>query len=179
MDFNEELNERLEAIRVCLNLKQKEFAGVLGIQAGSYSDIKRGKVGVSTKIKKFIDEELGVNMKWFMTGVGEMFTDKDVSKMIYNYKNRIGKKSLKINIPDQALGSRDPEEKERFEIELRDLQIEINSLKRVLLEKDKLIAKLNEKFEKSLIEKDKQIEEWKKMFLESKELLKMYKDANK
>ena len=72
-------NQRLKIIIDKLNYKtQKDFAEKLNIQAGSLSDIVRGKGGmkVSNAIKDKLTLMFNVNQEWLTTGVGEPFLKK-------------------------------------------------------------------------------------------------------
>jgi len=72
-------NQRLKIIIDKLNYKtQKDFAEKLNIQAGSLSDILRGKGGmkVSNAIKDKLTLMFNVNQEWLTTGVGEPFLKK-------------------------------------------------------------------------------------------------------
>ncbi len=62
-----------------LNFKtQKAFADALNIQAGSLSDIMRGKDGlkVSNAIKDRLEMKFDVNLTWLEDGIGEPFFKK-------------------------------------------------------------------------------------------------------
>ncbi len=72
-------NQRLKIIIDKLNFKtQKDFAEKLNIQAGSLSDIVRGKGGmkISSAIKDKLTLIFNVNQEWLTTGVGEPFQKK-------------------------------------------------------------------------------------------------------
>lgn len=72
-------NQRLKIIIDKLNFKtQKDFAEKLNIQAGSLSDIVRGKGGmkISSAIKDKLTLIFNVNQEWITTGVGEPFLKK-------------------------------------------------------------------------------------------------------
>lgn len=83
--MNKEMNERLKAIRLHLNLNQKAFSELLNIKQGSLSDIERGRIGVSVKIMELVCDKFGVNPSWFYTGDGDMFN------IVKNYKKSQGK----------------------------------------------------------------------------------------
>lgn len=84
MDDKTTIAKRLEEFRVAMKLNQKKLAGLLEIQQGSYSDIKRGKVGVSKKIMKKL-EFLGLDLDWLLTGRGEMLKNPNCSPPIDNF----------------------------------------------------------------------------------------------
>lgn len=64
--------ERLELIRDHLRMTQKEFAVFLEILPGSYSDIKRNRVGISKNIIRKLEVKLKINVNWLLDGSGEM-----------------------------------------------------------------------------------------------------------
>ncbi|MEI8049346.1 MAG: helix-turn-helix transcriptional regulator [Bacteroidota bacterium] len=66
---------RLEILRRSTGLNQAQFAYRIGLQPGSYSDIKKGKLksGISKKILNKLETEFGANIEWLKTGNGEMF----------------------------------------------------------------------------------------------------------
>lgn len=66
-------NERLQILRKELRLNQSQLADALFIKQGSYSDIERGKVGVSRKIILLLERDFNVNSKWITEGEGDMF----------------------------------------------------------------------------------------------------------
>lgn len=71
-------NKRLKEVQKALGFKsQKEFAEKLNIQQGSLSDIYREKpgVGVSNSIKRILELEYSINIKWIETGEGKMKND--------------------------------------------------------------------------------------------------------
>lgn len=72
-------NQRLKLLMDLLNFKtQKAFADALNIQAGSLSDIMRGKdgLGVSNAIKDKLELKFDVNLTWLENGTGEPFFKK-------------------------------------------------------------------------------------------------------
>jgi transcriptional regulator with XRE-family HTH domain len=71
--------ERLEKIRYYIKLNQSDFAAYLEIQPGSYSDIKRGKNGISRNILTRLENKLNININWLLYGDGLML--RDVSKL--------------------------------------------------------------------------------------------------
>jgi len=68
-------NWRLKEIRKNLGFTQKEFADSLGLKQGSYSDIERGKVGISGVLLKFLITKYRVNPLWLYEGTGGKFLD--------------------------------------------------------------------------------------------------------
>lgn len=72
-----EANKRLKKTRIELNFTQTQFAEMLNMKQGSYSDVERGRVGVSRKIALQLEKEFNVNSKWIAEGTGEMFLQGD------------------------------------------------------------------------------------------------------
>ena len=68
--------ERLEKIRNYIKLNQSDFAAYLDIQPGSYSDIKRGKNGISRNILTRLENKLNININWLLHGEGLMLRDE-------------------------------------------------------------------------------------------------------
>lgn len=69
-------NDRLKEFRKDLGLNQEEMANSLGLKQGSYSDIERGKVGVSGIITKLI-KLYKTNPIWLVEGTGEKIIEND------------------------------------------------------------------------------------------------------
>lgn len=69
-------SDRLEQIRDVANMNQSEFAKFLDIEPGSYSDIKRGKNGISRNIQRRLEEKLNINLRWLIYNEGEMLLNK-------------------------------------------------------------------------------------------------------
>jgi len=72
-------NERLKEIRKSLELTQREFSDALDIKQGSYSDVERGKAGISAVLLKNLIRRFRINPLWLCEGEGEMFIDKSES----------------------------------------------------------------------------------------------------
>ena len=66
-------SKRLRELRKQLGFTQVEFAEKLNIKQGSYSDIERGKVGISAHLLKYLIIEYQVNPIWLYEGRGEKF----------------------------------------------------------------------------------------------------------
>jgi len=75
-------NERLKEIRKSLELTQREFSDALDIKQGSYSDVERGKAGISAVLLKNLIRRFRINPLWLCEGEGAMFIDKpdEISK---------------------------------------------------------------------------------------------------
>jgi len=67
------INDRLKHLRKTLNYRQGEFAQMLDIKQGSYSDIERGRNGVSPNVQRILEEKFNVNLEWLRTGMGPMY----------------------------------------------------------------------------------------------------------
>lgn len=80
--------ERIKILRKNLNLSQKEFGKVLGLKAGSVSDIETGKNKLTERNIKLICSEFNVDYIWLTTGEGEIFSntkeDEDYLTLIDN-----------------------------------------------------------------------------------------------
>jgi len=71
-------NERLKAIRNQLGLTQRVFSEALEIKQGSYSDVERGKAGISAVLLKNLIRKYRVNPLWLCEGEGLMFIEKEM-----------------------------------------------------------------------------------------------------
>lgn len=72
-------NWRLKEIRKSLGFTQKQFADSLRLKQGSYSDIERGKVGISGVLLKFLITKYRVNPLWLYEGTGDKFLNASVA----------------------------------------------------------------------------------------------------
>ncbi|NOU17070.1 MAG: helix-turn-helix domain-containing protein [Bacteroidales bacterium] len=83
-------NERLKEIRKSLELTQREFSDALDIKQGSYSDVERGKAGISAVLLKNLIRRFRINPLWLCEGEGAMFIDKpdEISKFSPNRISR-------------------------------------------------------------------------------------------
>jgi transcriptional regulator with XRE-family HTH domain len=72
-------NERLKVLRTQLGLTQRLFSQALEIKQGSYSDVERGKAGVSAVLMKNLIRKFRVNPLWLCEGEGTMFISGDPS----------------------------------------------------------------------------------------------------
>jgi len=73
-------NDRLKEIRKSLDLTQREFSDTLDIKQGSYSDVERGKAGISAVLLKNLIRRFRINPLWLCEGEGDMFIDKTEGK---------------------------------------------------------------------------------------------------
>jgi transcriptional regulator with XRE-family HTH domain len=94
-------NQRLKEIRKALNLNQRTFSEALGIKQGSYSDVERGKTGVSAVIIKGLITKFRVDPLWLCEGKGDMFI----------YEKGVGTRSSNDNL-SRAISLQSDEEAE-------------------------------------------------------------------
>jgi transcriptional regulator with XRE-family HTH domain len=85
-------NERLKEIRKSLDFTQREFSDALDIKQGSYSDVERGKAGISAVLLKNLIRRFRINPLWLCEGEGEMFIDAPDGLMISSSKPTISHK---------------------------------------------------------------------------------------
>ena len=69
-----EIGDRLRQLRRHLGVNQCDFAESIGLKQGSYSDIERGRSGLSNHVKMSLSEKYNVNIDWLVNGDGDMFT---------------------------------------------------------------------------------------------------------
>ncbi len=90
-------NERLKEIRKTLELTQREFSEALDIKQGSYSDVERGKAGISAILLKNLIRRFRVNPLWLCEGEGGIFIENSEIKttsqkdQTINYKQKLEK----------------------------------------------------------------------------------------
>ena len=69
-----ELKDRIKLIADENKLKQKELSVIMGISESYVSYILAGrKTNLSTAVAKLIEERLGYNAQWVLTGEGDKF----------------------------------------------------------------------------------------------------------
>lgn len=64
--------ERFKEIRLCLNLKQGDFANEIKLTQGHVSDIENKRKGVSDRVIEIICLKYGICEEWLRYGTGEM-----------------------------------------------------------------------------------------------------------
>lgn len=74
--------ERLKEVRKVLGLTQRELSEELEIKQGSYSDVERGKAGISSLLLKNLIKKFRVNPLWLCEGEGKMFISLNDTSMI-------------------------------------------------------------------------------------------------
>lgn len=75
-----QLSERIKTILSEKQLKQVEFAKVLGVSANYINLIVNGKKdNISDTLAKLIEETYGYSSNWIMTGLGDKLVADDLS----------------------------------------------------------------------------------------------------
>ena len=123
------LIERLKKIRRLLNLTQKEFAQKLGVKWFRVRDIELGKQNITIELATKLEEIFSVNIRWLLTGKGEMFLNENGPKFVQNQYNGSQNQQYQANtINIGSLSELTPpelkEDKER-DIELNDLRLSL------------------------------------------------------
>lgn len=76
-----EQGARFESLIEALNLTQTSIAQILGISQPLVSQMVRGSRNISRRVLHFITNNYpDVNVRWLMTGEGEMFLEKKVAE---------------------------------------------------------------------------------------------------
>ena len=77
---NNEINERIRALRKALKLKQADFGKQIGLTQTSLSMIERGANTLTDKNIRLICSVFNVSEEWLRTGDGNMFNDSPYIK---------------------------------------------------------------------------------------------------
>lgn len=81
-------SKRLREVRQYYGYTQTTFAEKLKLKQGSYSDVERGKVGVSSQTLKTLILEFNINPIWLLDGNGDMFISQlNISNCNHNIKD--------------------------------------------------------------------------------------------
>lgn len=80
-------NERIKQLRKHLGYTQRFFSSSLDIKQGSYSDVERGKAGISAILLKNLIKRYRVNPLWLCEGEGGMFIDEELVNKTYGKPN--------------------------------------------------------------------------------------------
>jgi len=91
-------NNRLKIIRTELKLTQRSFSEALEIKQGSYSDVERGKAGISALLLKNLIRKFHINPIWLCDGDGDIFLHEDSSWYSSNKPDPKGK----VDKPNQG-----------------------------------------------------------------------------
>lgn len=159
-----EIGRRLRAFRESLNVRQSDFAESIGLKQGSYSDIERGKISLSSTVIRNIVKNYKLNINWVFTGEGNMTTIKDCASIVQSTPNHVHlmpdhvhlieqKRSKNILVPIKAQAGyaesldqeRLPEELEYVHVpgvtgEARTFEIEGESMEPVLFSGDYVVS---------------------------------------
>ncbi|HOP03068.1 MAG TPA: helix-turn-helix domain-containing protein [Tenuifilaceae bacterium] len=130
--------DRLKEIRKFLGLTQRELSEALEIKQGSYSDVERGKAGISSLLLRNLIKKFRVNPLWLCDGEGKMFigtndnyiieTGKDDGEPVYVSKDSTStKKNLVISEVESQI-----ERMERQQQYIESLNSLIQNLKKEL-----------------------------------------------
>lgn len=132
-------NDRLKEIRKYLGYNQEDFAASLGLTQGGYSDIERGKNGISGKIKLLLVKVHKINITFLEQGLGQMFyieTPPDQPEVIKATAD-----------PNEAPDTKD-KQIELLKLEIKRLNAERALYIELLQSKDKTIAVLERQIKK-------------------------------
>lgn len=83
------IDKRLELYRIAKGLKAKDFAHIIGISPGSYSEIKNGKTSPRADTLEKIIRNTEIDAHWLLTGEGPMIRstgDETAEKVLTGYK---------------------------------------------------------------------------------------------
>lgn len=138
MDISGE-NLRLRQIRRALGYNQADFAKTLGLTQGGYSDIERGKNGVSGRVKMVLINVHKVNIRYLENNQGEMF-------YIETPPDQPDVETTTLN-PSRVLDTKDTQI-ELLKAEIRRLNSERDLYIELLQSKDKTIAALERQVKK-------------------------------
>lgn len=78
-DKKKDIRRRLKEARTVLDLESQVFAEKAGIDKKNYSSIETSERSVGDRVLRDITKAHGINLKWLMTGEGEMFDEKMAS----------------------------------------------------------------------------------------------------
>ena len=76
-DNKENIRARLKEAREYFGLQSKDFAEKVGLAQGNYSAIEAGTRSIGDKVLNKIASKLSINIKWLLTGEGEMLNTSD------------------------------------------------------------------------------------------------------
>ena len=90
------MRERLKNIRKELGYTQAEFAEKLGLTTTSYNYLENGKTPLQDKHIKAICGIFRLNETWLRTGIGEKFTQDDISREIINLTGKMSIRNQRL-----------------------------------------------------------------------------------
>jgi len=73
MENKNEYGSKLRQAREALGMIQRVFGGPLGLNEANIKDIETGRKKLTPELATQIEEAHGINMRWLLTGKGEMF----------------------------------------------------------------------------------------------------------
>ena len=132
-------NERLKLIRKALGYNQLDFAQSIGLTQGGYSDIERGKNGLSGKVKLMLINIHKININYLEKNQGEMFfieTPPDQPEVV----NTTSDPNASLDTKDRAI--------ELLKADIKRLNAERDLYIELLQSKDKTIASLERQLKK-------------------------------
>jgi transcriptional regulator with XRE-family HTH domain len=72
--------ERIKILRTTLKLSQKEFGKPIPLSQGYISEVERGEKTLSNIALELLCLRHNANLDWLLTGKGEMFMTREISK---------------------------------------------------------------------------------------------------
>jgi len=69
--------KRIKEIRELMKMTQAEFGEKLGFNWSKIKDLESGKLNTTAEIALLIEKIYSVNLRWLLTGEGEMFCSSD------------------------------------------------------------------------------------------------------
>ena len=133
-----EIGDRLRQLRRHIGINQIDFAHSIGLKQGSYSDLERGKSGLSNHVKNALFEKYKVNIDWLLNGDGNMFEKTNIE----NQSNTVAGSGANITGSGNTIGNINSDnsfENNSLKKEIEELKKEINRLKDELIKsKDEL-----------------------------------------
>ncbi|MFD2961577.1 MULTISPECIES: hypothetical protein [Olivibacter] len=107
---------------------QASFAAALGIKSGTMSDILRGKpgVGVSSKIKRVLENTYNVSMDFLEDNIGDVFKTEEPSPSLHKIDTESSKDKI-IQLLERTISDKDTIIREKQKI-IELLQQQINML---------------------------------------------------
>ncbi|MCT7910684.1 helix-turn-helix transcriptional regulator [Arcobacter lacus] len=88
-------NKRLKEIRANNNLTQEEFAECINLKQTKIRDIENNKAKVTVEIAMAIEDKFGINLRWLLSGRGNMFIEDNISENYVISQN--GNRNLALN----------------------------------------------------------------------------------
>lgn len=83
------LGQRLKAVRLSLEMTQKEFGEELGVRQNTIAVIESGKRNTSDQLILSVCRDFNINEEWLRTGQGEMYSEGYYSERFLHYIDEI------------------------------------------------------------------------------------------